>query len=363
MSVKRGTVGDGGDAVITIACASPPGQGEVGRQFAEMIDDLRWQGRLRRYYSTGLEAAVAAGEGCLISERRIAALLRVGRERGTFDAWESFDRQVAARLVAAEGHLGFAGQSRHAFARASRMGSMVLQLVSPTSHVDEVAARHAEALGRWPLEESWLDDRCRRKVLAEYEMADFIVVSSLRSRRSFLARGVPEQKLRLWQPRPDPRFQPSRRKPPDGIFRIVCAGTQSVLKGVPVLLEALEAIPVADVELTLVGGFSSRSMRRHVEERMYRDRRIRLAAGDPLPHMRRADVLVHPSFEDGPAYEVLEALACEVPVVVSEDSGMEEQIQPGVTGWVVPTGSVEALIDRLESLIAARRPVEAAAPA
>jgi glycosyltransferase involved in cell wall biosynthesis len=339
-------------AVITISCAAPPGQGDLGRQFAELIDDLRWQGRLRRYYSTGLDGSGPAPEGCLIPQRKQWTPLRFGRGPRTFDAWDEFDRRVAPRLEKSDAHVGFAGQSRHTFLRARRLGCAVLQLVAVTGHVEDVARRHAEALSRWPLEDAEVDERRRRKLLDEYEMSDVILVSSEHARRSFLAAGVPEGKLRLWQARPDPRFQPSGRKPDDDVFRIVFVGTISVLNGVPVLLEALEAIPRQEVELTLVGDWSSGAVRRYVEEGAHRDRRIRMVAGDPLPHLRRADVLVHPGFDDGSAYGPLEALACDVPVIASEDAAVAEQIQPDVTGWVVPTGSVEALVDRLEALIA-----------
>ena len=335
--------------MITISCMAAPARGRLGRHFAELIDDLRWQGRLRRYYSTALDSGGSPSEGHLISQRR--PWLRFRRGSRTFAACELFDGRVAAHLVPAEAHIGFPGQSLRTFVRARRLGASVLELVAASSHVENVARRHAEARRRWPLEEERLDERERRKVLDEYGMADLILVSSRYSRRSFLAEGVPEAKLRLWQPRPDPRFQPAARKPRDGVFRIVFVGTVSAVEGVPLLLDALDAIPRRDLQLTLVGRCSSAAMRRYVGERMSRDSRIRLAAGDPLPHLREADVLVHPSFEAGFAYGPLEALACDVPVIVSEDTGIEEHVQPGVTGWVVPTGSVEALVDRLEGLI------------
>ncbi|MEM8602008.1 MAG: glycosyltransferase, partial [Bacteroidota bacterium] len=80
------------------------------------------------------------------------------------------------------------------------------------------------------------------------------------------------------------------------------------------------------------------------------DPRIRLAPGDPLPHLHRADAHVHPTYEDGWAYAPAEALACGVPTVVTEDTGMAEIVREGENGYVVPTGSVEAIVDRLQKL-------------
>jgi glycosyltransferase involved in cell wall biosynthesis len=85
------------------------------------------------------------------------------------------------------------------------------------------------------------------------------------------------------------------------------------------------------------------------------DPRISMAAGDPLPILQRADVFVHPSFEDGFGYAPMEALACTVPVIVTEDTGMKEYVREGVNGFVVPTGQWEPIVQRLEFL--ARNPL------
>jgi len=62
------------------------------------------------------------------------------------------------------------------------------------------------------------------------------------------------------------------------------------------------------------------------------DRRITISPGDPLPHLLRAAVCVHDSYEDGFAYAPAEALACGVPVIVSEDTGMKDLVDPAAPG-------------------------------
>jgi glycosyltransferase involved in cell wall biosynthesis len=354
--------------VITMACSSPPGSGEVGRHFAELLDDLRWQGSLARYYSSALDVTpgqpTVEGEGRLIGTRTAERLrrwtaLRFGAGRRSFARCDAFDRGVAARLLPADEHVGFPGESRSTFLRARRLGFESLQLVTVTGHVDNVSRLQAEAHRRWPLEGGRLSEPHRRKIGEEYELADVILVSSEYSWRSFVAAGAPEPKLGMWQPRPDPRYQPAARKPQDGVFRIVFVGSISVANGACVLIEALASLKRRDLELRLIGECGSPAMRRHLQSAMARDPRIRLCAGDPLPHVRRADVLVHPSFEGGFGYAPIDALACGVPVIVNEDTGMKEHVDPGRNGWVVPTGSVEAVVDRLEALMA--RPLAPAA--
>jgi glycosyltransferase involved in cell wall biosynthesis len=89
-------------------------------------------------------------------------------------------------------------------------------------------------------------------------------------------------------------------------------------------------------------------MRRFVERACAEDRRIRIAHGDPLPHVRSARLSVHPTFGDGFGYAPLEALSCGVPVIVSEDTGMKHLIdRERGQGLVLPTGDLTALIEAI----------------
>ena len=100
---------------------------------------------------------------------------------------------------------------------------------------------------------------------------------------------------------------------------------------------------------SLVGGWKTPGMRRFISEACARDPRITVSPGDPLPHLRAARLFVHPAYEDGFAYAPAEALACGVPVLVSEDTGMKDLIEPGVTGLILPTGDVSSLTESMEA--------------
>ena len=117
----------------------------------------------------------------------------------------------------------------------------------------------------------------------------------------------------------------------------------------PLLVEAFRRLIGADLRLVLVGGWKTRGMRRFIEAARAEDPRIRVAPGDPLPHLRRARLCVHPSYEDGFAYAPAEALASGVPVIVSEDTGMKELIIDDRSGLVVPSGDADALAEAMEA--------------
>lgn len=90
-------------------------------------------------------------------------------------------------------------------------------------------------------------------------------------------------------------------------------------------------------------------MRRFVEDACAADRRITAGPGDPLCHLRTAALCVHPAYEDGFAYAPAEALACGVPVIVSEDTGMKDLIDSPRAGLVLPTGDIAALTEAIDA--------------
>ncbi|MGQ9663032.1 MAG: glycosyltransferase [Kiritimatiellia bacterium] len=64
-----------------------------------------------------------------------------------------------------------------------------------------------------------------------------------------------------------------------------------------------------------------------------------------------ADLLAVPSLEDNLPNTVLEAFACGTPVVASAVGGLPDLVQPGVTGWLVPSGDEAALAAALQQAL------------
>ena len=65
--------------------------------------------------------------------------------------------------------------------------------------------------------------------------------------------------------------------------------------------------------------------------------------------LKRARLYVHPAYNDGFGYAPAEALACGVPAIVTEDTGMKELIDGGRNGLVVPTGELEVLVESIDA--------------
>jgi glycosyltransferase involved in cell wall biosynthesis len=64
-----------------------------------------------------------------------------------------------------------------------------------------------------------------------------------------------------------------------------------------------------------------------------------------------SDILALPSFVEGLPMVLLEAGACEIPVVATSVGGVPEIVMEGVSGFTVPPGNSGVLADRLIRLL------------
>lgn len=75
---------------------------------------------------------------------------------------------------------------------------------------------------------------------------------------------------------------------------------------------------------------------------------------DPRPvatYYQAADVYVHAAKADTFPNSILEALACGTPVVATAVGGISEQIEDGITGFLVPPGDPGAMADCIQRLL------------
>jgi glycosyltransferase involved in cell wall biosynthesis len=353
----------------TLFCNTPYGTGGIGQHFAQLVRESHREGCLDRYYAFSVDPEVPNGHAVSDSTYGLFTYTPIR----FLSAWKSnlageiFDRRVARILSRSETSvknrtlMGFAGASLRTFQIGRAQGVDRLELVAPNSHVENVARLHARAAADSGIRDTWLNDAQRRKTLREYAMADRIYVHSDYVWHSFVDAGIPASKLVRSYLCPHPRFQPPPTRPVQSTFRIAYVGRVEMTKGLGVLLDAFDRLPVADAQLHLVGGWSTRTVRRAVEARQAADPRIVVQPGDPLPILQSADVFVHPSYEDGFGYAPMEALACGTPVLVTAETGMAEYVVERVNGRVLPTGCVDSLVDGLldtyQHPLAATRPL------
>ena len=184
---------------------------------------------------------------------------------------------------------------------------------------------------------------------AEYALADRIAVPSTFAQRTFLARGVAEE--RLWQVPYGvdvTGFAPGPKE--DGVFRVATVGGVGLQKGVLYLLEAMRRLALPRAELLLVGPV-------HAElEPLLRPYEGLYRSVGPQPRrevarlLRTASVYVSASLQEGLSLALREAQATGLPILATDASGAEDVLVDGEEGFVVPAGDAAALAVRLERL-------------
>jgi len=71
------------------------------------------------------------------------------------------------------------------------------------------------------------------------------------------------------------------------------------------------------------------------------------------------DVYVLPSYSEGFAISLIEAMAAGLPIITSTNTGAPDTILEGREGFVIPAGDVDALVDRLRWFAANREKIPA----
>ena len=342
-------------------------------------------------------AALAGSVVDLPSDRAAgeAALARFGAARprevsnlfADLSAWTG----LSAGALAADDHLlrGFA------FARiAERLGADYLH--SYFFYEGALAAFVAQRLlglprGLTAYADHRLDDYRLKLVRPQLESADLAVATSRRIRDELLAIAPAAAPSILVKPNTvDPEsFAGGRRKDARAAgepLRLVSVSRFDPKKGLETLVDAVGRLrdDGLAVALDLVGGVEGgdrravaleESLRRRVEERRLGAAvRFRgwLAASGVREALSGADLFVAPYREtpegdkDGLPTAVLEAMAAALPVVAARAGSIDEAIDDGVEGLLVPPEDVEALAGAISSLArdaAARERMGAAAAA
>ncbi len=135
---------------------------------------------------------------------------------------------------------------------------------------------------------------------------------------------------------------------------LLCIGRLTPQKGQALLLEAVAALPDSrDFKLLLVGDGALRpSLELLVQERDLGRRVQFLGVRTDIPDLVRAsDVVVLPTLHEGFGLVLVEALACEVPVVATRTGPIPEIVKHDESGLLFEIGDVCGLRDALDRLL------------
>ena len=150
------------------------------------------------------------------------------------------------------------------------------------------------------------------------------------------------------EPRPMPETRP---------VTLVNIGRFSEQKGQMLLIEAMAEVVRrgVDARLVLVGDGELRQPMERAISHAGLGHHITLTGWLDEAAVRRevenAHALVLPSFAEGLPMVVMEAMVSARPVIATWIAGVPELMQDGKTGWLVPAGDVESLVDAITALV------------
>ena len=261
---------------------------------------------------------------------------------------ELYDRLARRDVVDCDIFVGWSSFCLHSLREAKKKGAITIVERGSTHmlHQTEILTEESERFGVKP---EVAHPAIIRKELLEYEEADYISIPSQFVKRTFLERGVAEEKLICVPYGVD--LTDFRQIPKeDGVFRVIFSGYSCLRKGVHYLLEAFSGLNLPNSELILIGGGGD-EIKPFLKRYQGKYRWIGHKNQNELyRYYSQGSVFVLPSIEEGLAMVQMQAMACGLPLICTPNTGGEDLIEDGKEGFIVPVRDVEAIREKLEFL-------------
>lgn len=237
-----------------------------------------------------------------------------------------------------------------------------------SAHILEQSKLLEEEHSRLGLQWARTHKKIERMEMDEYELCTKIAVPSLFVQRSFEKRHFPSNRLfrntlgvnlqKFYPPQITPMA------PRISGLRVIYAGSLSIRKGIPDLLEVFSNDEIEDAKLILIGGSTP-------EVAPYIDRNAKNITclghrpqTELVKHYQKAHCFVMPSVEEGMAMVQLQAMACGLPLICTANTGGEDllrlkgsrgrKLADGIeefdAGYLVPINRPDAIKRCLQSI-------------
>ncbi|MBD1933046.1 MULTISPECIES: glycosyltransferase family 4 protein [Cyanophyceae] len=278
--------------------------------------------------------------------RRVPNTLRDGNNL-PFRFRDNFDKKVQDYISSdSDVFVGWSSLCLYSLRKAKKLGALTI-VDQGSSHREYQRQILQEEYERWKINFPNIHPALYERELQEYAEADKIAIPSLFVKRTFLERGVPENKL-IHVPYGTSlkEFYPLPKK--DNVFRVIHCGGITLRKGVHYLLQAFYELNLPDAELWLVGTVAP-EMKPFFAK--YESDRILLKGKQPQNRLAwfysQCSVFCLASIEEGLAMVQPQAMACGLPVIHTTNTGGEDIVRDGIDGFCIPIRDVEALKEKI----------------
>lgn len=261
-----------------------------------------------------------------------------------------FDLLATFRLKKSEILLTWAWSGLKSIKTVKAKGGIVLveECGSCTKYQNRLLKEEYAALGitfNSPTPEFIVD-----RQLEEAKLADYLLCPSKHVINSFVENGIPIDKcvlipygvnLDLFRP----QFKIKEK------FTVICVGTIGIRKGHIYLLQALEILKSKiSINCILIGKIEP-----VFQECFDRYKHLvfhypHIDHKDIADYYNKASLFVLPSLDEGMALVQLEAMACGLPIICTQNSGGDSVITDGEEGFIVPIKDSFAIAEKIMSL-------------
>ncbi|MBA7507794.1 D-inositol-3-phosphate glycosyltransferase [subsurface metagenome] len=176
----------------------------------------------------------------------------------------------------------------------------------------------------------------------ELEECDYVTIPSDFVRKSFIEQGFDEDKLiQIPFGVNIDKFKPVKKK--DNVFRAIFVGSIQLRKGIQYLLEAWGSLNLKNAELLICGGIHEDA--KNLVRKYQQNKSIRFLGYVGSVPYEGTDVFVFPSIEEGSALVTYEAMASELPIIATYNTG--SIARDGKDGFVIAIRDVDALKEKI----------------
>lgn len=269
----------------------------------------------------------------------------------TYAIHELYDKLASFYLDKSDICVAWSSFGLKTIRKAKRLGAITI-IDHGSAHIEYQDRILREEYKRWrikPDKSRLANPKILEKELKEYKETDYISIPSLFSQKTFLEAGVQESKL-LHVPYgvDTSQFKPAPKS--DSVFRVVYAGGMTLQKGVHYLLQAFSELNLPNSELLLIGGLTD-EIKPFFKKYEGKFRYVGSVPQTELAnHYSQSSVFVLNSIHDGFGMVIIQAMACGLPVIATENTGGPDIIRDGVNGFIIPIRDVEALKNKLRFL-------------
>lgn len=186
----------------------------------------------------------------------------------------------------------------------------------------------------------------------EFESADYVILLSNAAKESLVKNGIPADKIFVNNCGVDLSQFSLKGDKQDNTFRIIFCGAITPRKGIYYLLRAFSELNLKNAELCVVGGTYDPTFKIMLEKYMTPNTRFigTLPQNQLVDIYNQSSIFVLPSIADGFGMVVPQAMACGLPVIVTDHVGAADVVTEGKDGFVIPIRDVEAMKEKIITL-------------